>query len=280
MNAAPPQSLVFSDLDGSLLDHYSYSFAPALSTLRLLEELNIPLILVSSKTCAEISALRTQLDNCHPFIVENGAAVYIPRGYFPQQPAGTQVHGDYWVHEMAPSRDFWLAELAALAQEFDGAFDTFYTAGVAGIMAMTGLSETQAIAANNRGYSEPVKWLGSAQLENRFIARLRDAGATVARGGRFLCVTGPCDKGQALTWLRDEYGKLAPSTPLQDIAIGDSDNDRAMLEAAQHALLIRSPTHDFPTLTRTDNVIRSDRTGPAGWAEGVAQWLQEQGFTA
>ena len=70
---------MFSDLDGSLLDHYSYSFDAALPAVNALEELDIPLILVSSKTRAEILAVREQLANRHPFIVENGADVFVPQ---------------------------------------------------------------------------------------------------------------------------------------------------------------------------------------------------------
>ena len=75
----PVTRLVFSDLDGSLLDHYSYSYEAALPQMEALERAGIPLILVSSKTRAEILILREELANRHPFIVENGAAVFIPQ---------------------------------------------------------------------------------------------------------------------------------------------------------------------------------------------------------
>ncbi|MEM1155897.1 MAG: mannosyl-3-phosphoglycerate phosphatase, partial [Pseudomonadota bacterium] len=58
-----------------------------------------------------------------------------------------------------------------------------------------------------------------------------------------------------------------------DLAVGDSGNDIAMLEAAGTALLVRSPAHAFPTLNRVDKVIHSHHYGPAGWAEGVEIWL-------
>jgi mannosyl-3-phosphoglycerate phosphatase family protein len=223
--------------------------------------------------------LRTALGNAHPFIVENGAAVFIPCGTFPVQPTGTGVQGEYWVHEIAPPRSRWLAELAALEVEFSGEFDTFCDAGVAGIMAMTGLGEEAASAANDRQYSEPVRWLGPPHREALFIQRLQVVGATVTRGGRFLSVSGSCDKGQALRWLRSRYQELHASGRVEDLAIGDSDNDRAMLEAARTALLIRSPVHDFPSLAKADAVLRSHQYGPAGWTEGVTQWLQANGIT-
>ena len=48
-----------------------------------------------------------------------------------------------------------------------------------------------------------------------------------------------------------------------------------MLEAAQTALVIRSPVHDFPEVNRTGGVIYSTATGSAGWAEGVTRWLDQ-----
>jgi mannosyl-3-phosphoglycerate phosphatase len=277
MNREVPAFLVFSDLDGSLLDHHSYSFAAALPMVSALEQLGIPLIMASSKTRAEILELRTALDNTHPFIVENGAGIFIPMDYFPTQPADTNTQGDYWVHEMAPPRSKWLTVLASLAGEFPNEFDSFYSAGVAGIVEMTGWSASEAQAANDRCYSEPVRWLGSAQREALFIQRLQDAGATVFKGGRFLSVSGSCDKGQALRWLRSRYQECSSLDRVADLAIGDSENDRPMLEAASAALLIRSPAHDFPPLAKIESVIRSQQYGPAGWAEGVSQWLQSNG---
>lgn len=271
--------LVFSDLDGSLLDHYDYEFQQALPVVRALEALHIPLILVSSKTCTEMLELRKTLDNEHPFIVENGAAIYIPQDYFPAKPEECKTLGKYWVCEMAPPRQCWLQELSTLEKDFPGQFETFHGAGIAGIVAITGLSESRAQAANERGYSEPVKWLGTPQAESEFVQRLRNAGATVARGGRFLAVSGDCDKGQALVWLRSRYGEVQPRDTLADLAIGDSDNDRAMLEAARTALVIKSPVHDFPQLDRDIGVLHSRDPGPTGWADGVCRWLATHGIS-
>ena len=70
--------VVFTDLDGSLLDGETYSFESATQALKALRMRNIPLILVSSKTRAEMEPLRRRLNHRDPFIVENGAAVFVP----------------------------------------------------------------------------------------------------------------------------------------------------------------------------------------------------------
>jgi mannosyl-3-phosphoglycerate phosphatase family protein len=270
--------LVFTDLDGSLLDHDSYSYRDALPALQRLGELDIPVIIATSKTRAEVEPLREELGNRAPFIVENGAAVYIPEGLFSGQPAQTSARDGYWVREAAAPRERWLALLDELGESFAGEFDTFARAGSPGIARLTGLSEEAAALANQREYSEPVLWLGSPARREAFTARLRAGGARPLQGGRFLAVSGDCDKGRALAWLRDVYRDSCRTDVCHDLAIGDSGNDCAMLEAAQTALVVRSPAHGFPPLARSEGVIYSTGFGPAGWAEGVARWLS--GFPA
>ena len=269
--------LVFTDLDGTLLDHHDYSFEPALARLQQLEQLGIPLVIASSKTRAEIEPLRSELGNSHPFICENGAAVFIPEGYFPAQPGSTIARDGWWVREFCEPRSTWLALLAELADEFPGDFTSFSMAGTEGICAMTGLDPAAARLANQRDYSEPVQWLGPQERRAHFLQRLTEAGANVLQGGRFLGVAGDCDKGRALAWLREVYAAHAAAV-IDDLAAGDSGNDIAMLRAAGTALLVRSPVHDFPLVARQEGLLRSTLTGPAGWSEGVGEWLRQLGL--
>ena len=92
--------LVFTDLDGTLLDHESYSFEPALVALAVLKDNNIPLIVCTSKTRAEIELIRVQLNNIHPFISENGGAIFIPKNYFLQMPHTSREEADYSIIEL------------------------------------------------------------------------------------------------------------------------------------------------------------------------------------
>lgn len=74
--------LIFTDLDGILLDHDGYNFDAAKLSLAQLSEQQIPVIINSSKTASEIQSLRLVLNNQHPFIIENGSAVFVPENYF------------------------------------------------------------------------------------------------------------------------------------------------------------------------------------------------------
>lgn len=264
--------VIYSDLDGTLLDHHDYSHAAADGLLARLDRRGIPVVLCTSKTRAELLALRRELNNRHPFIVENGAAVCIPEGYLPEPPSGAVLEEGFCVKAFVPGRSHWLALLRQGAQGFAGKFRAFHDMTADELADLTGLSSAQAGLAAQREYGEPVQWLGSDADRERFVEALQGLGARVLRGGRFLHVSGDCDKGRAMNWLNAQLaeGGRAPVT----VALGDSQNDAAMLEAADHAVLVRSPVHPFPALGRTGPTLRTSATGPAGWVEGVTRIIQ------
>jgi mannosyl-3-phosphoglycerate phosphatase len=74
--------VVFSDVDGVRCDPYPDSFTSAANTLRHLEPDEVPLVLCSSKTRAEIEGIQQELGIRHPFVCESGGAAFIPAGYF------------------------------------------------------------------------------------------------------------------------------------------------------------------------------------------------------
>lgn len=284
MNPTPakPTTLIFSDLDGSLLDHYSYSFAPALPVLKHLESQAIPLICTTSKTFAELLPLRQKLANKHPFIVENGAAVYIPCDYF-EKPVKSELkdvsyRDGYLRFGFCKRREHWQYLLEQLHHEFPRQFNHFSNMGLEGIRQATGLSALEASQANQRDFSEPVLWQGDEVTKQRFIKNMHNFGAKVLQGGRFLHISGTCDKGLALKWLRNIFEQQW-RTPIKTLAAGDGKNDVPMLEVCDIALIIRSPAHQPPNLTRDDYYL-SDALGPAGWAEGVAKLLNFNNETA
>lgn len=75
--------VIFTDLDATLLDHQTYSFKPARPVLEKIKKLNIPVVLCTSKTRAETEPLARKLGLKHPFIVENGGAIFMAENYFP-----------------------------------------------------------------------------------------------------------------------------------------------------------------------------------------------------
>jgi predicted mannosyl-3-phosphoglycerate phosphatase (HAD superfamily) len=76
--------IVLTGLDGSLLDAQTNSYGAARQALSALERRSIPLIPVSRRTRAQLEEIRQQLHLEHPFISEDGSALYLPEHYFPE----------------------------------------------------------------------------------------------------------------------------------------------------------------------------------------------------
>lgn len=279
--------LVFSDLDGSLLDHVDYSWSSAQPALQKLQQAQIPLIFNTSKTLPEVIELRSALANPHPFICENGAAIYIPKAYFAAQPKSTSnctIAGqDFWYCQIGETRDYWQKLLLEAAPDHS-VYRSFAQLGKEQIARATGLSIQQSANANQRKASEVIHWLGNSQEQRNFISSLQNHGAQILQGGRFLHLLSPkANKGSAMQWLTAQYQQSNANT-LFTVAIGDSANDIPMLEISDYAIVIRR--HSIPSLILmredTINIYTSDSIGSLGWNNSLLQLLNnlQTRFTA
>lgn len=267
--------LIFTDLDGTLMDHYNYSSTAAYQALNYCHELEIPIIPTTSKTFAELLVIRQQLNLDGPFIVENGAAVYIPKHITLSLKGRCEDKGNYWCYSLAPKRAKWLAIVDQLNTEFHGEFTHFEAMTTLALTAATGLTFPAAKLAKQREYGEPILWLGSSERREVFITRATELGASPISGGRFIHITGESDKATAMKWLLAQYQRHFVGKEFLSIALGDGPNDISMLEQADFACQVRSPTHPFPPLQRALNAptYQTKLDGPAGWNEYITTYI-------
>lgn len=256
MNA--PDFLIFSDLDGTLLGHDDYSWAPAKPALDALKARGCGVILASSKTAAEIAPLRAEMGLADwPAIVENGAGLLDPGD-------DTGSTGDDGIY-----RDL-RARLADLPEGFHG-FGDMDTAEVA---ATTGLPEQDAARARLRRFSEPGLWTGTDAALERFLEAADAAGLSARRGGRFLTLSFGGTKAGRMDDIIDTY------RPRHTIALGDAPNDSEMLERADIGVIIRNDAAPpLPPMPGEDSgrIRRTTEEGPAGWCQAVLGLMQELG---
>jgi len=269
-----PFPLIITDLDATLLDHETYSWQPASEALAALRARSIPLVLNSSKTRPEIELLRTELGNRHPFVVENGAAVLTPVGYF-REPAQEPPGDDYELERFGAPRQTIVREIRRLRSERDLAVEGFSDWTVAQIAERTGLPLESAARAADRCCSEPTVFSGDSASLEWFQSELERVGLRTLQGGRFLHVTGRFDKADGVRRLRERYSAEHPDQEVVVIALGDSPNDQGMLDAADVAVIVRSPRSERLQVSKPRRILRTELPGPSGWNQAVGELLDE-----
>jgi mannosyl-3-phosphoglycerate phosphatase len=249
--------IVFSDLDGTLLDHDSYSFDAARPALDALADRGIPLILATSKTAAEVSVLHGALRlDALPAIVENGAGIYRPGTM-------TDTDGAYLALRAALDR---------LPPDLRAPFVGFGDMSAQTVADITGLTPEAAMLARQRQHSEPGLWRGSDDTRAAFVAALAQMGIAARSGGRFLTLSHGRTKADGLRQIMAECGAT------HSVALGDAPNDVEMLMAADVGVIVRNDHGPgIPPLNgeAEGRIRRTTLPGPAGWCEAVLSILNE-----
>ncbi len=266
--------LVLTDLDGTLLDAETYSFDAAKEALDQLRARGVPLILVSSKTRAEMEPLRFQFDGQDPFIVENGAAIFAPQGYFSCPWEEAMLRGPYQCVELGIPYATLRVALRELEQHLGCRLRGFGDMPAEEIAERTGLSLPDARRAKQREYDEPFVADPPHPPLDAMNAFLAPKALCCTRGGRFYHLMGNTDKGRACQILIDQFRRHYGG-PTVTVAVGDSLNDLPMLAIADHPMLVKKadgshePGLDLPRLIRLPGI------GPVGWNQAILDLLTQ-----
>ncbi len=263
--------VVFTDLDGTLLDHSTYSFEPARPALAALAEAGAPVVFCTSKTRAETERWREALGNADPFVVENGGAAFFPEGYFGPGERGDRRDGGYAVLEFGrPYADLRRA-LADIRAATGLPLRGFGDMGLDEIADRCGFSREDAALAARREYDEPFAGVDAAGLAR--VGREAEArGLRIVSGGRFHHLVGPSDKGRAVRALRGLFD--AAAGPVRAIGLGDSPNDEPMLREVDVPVLVRRPDGGHCDGLHIPGLVIAPYSGPEGWREAVLGLLR------
>ncbi len=264
-----PTIIIFTDLDGTLLHPRTYSFDEARSALELIRRRDIPLVLCSSKTRAEVEVYRRRLANDHPFISENGGGVFIPEGYFPSAVDGKIQAGYRLICFGSPYQEL-RNTLTDLRERLSIKVRGFGDMSAQEIAFISGLSESEAALAKMRDFDEPFIFEGSGAQADVFLQAIEARGYRWTRGA-FYHITGENDKGRAATFLNDLYEKKYG--PILTIGIGDSLNDLPLLRAVDLPVLVQKENGTYEEGITLPNLKRADGIGPGGWNRMIMSLL-------
>ncbi|MFO8077891.1 MAG: HAD-IIB family hydrolase, partial [Thermoplasmatota archaeon] len=253
------------DLDGTLLDHQTYSFAPAQKSLQFLNKNNIPVIFCSSKTRKELLYWKDQLNNTHPFISENGGGIFIPKSYFSFSFEHTDHDESSYIIRFGAS----FSQLQKTMQELEDQFDviSFLTMPTKTIEKYTGLSKKMAQLASEREYDIPFLINDPTQIDD-IIQYIHQHHLHITKGGRFYHLIGENDKGKAVNMLTRLYHQHYST--VESIGIGDSENDFSMLKQVNKPYLVKKTNGSYAS----SNFSHAQGIGPEGWHEIIEKEYQ------
>ena len=258
--------IIFTDLDGTLLDYYTYSCEVAMPLVTRLKRAVIEIVLCSSKTRAEIEMYRKRLGLNTPFIVENGGAIFIDRDYFTFPYEHHRAIGNYRVIELGIAYGEVRRILEGVRRENSLSFRGFGDMDDAQVAALTGLDMISAGRARRREYGETLDLGGSERDIKHILDRIKDAGLNWSRGSRLCSVASGSDKGIAVRVVTGLYNKKLGK--IKTIGVGDSPNDEPMLAEVDFPVLVQKPGGCWENI-ELPNLYKVNGIGPEGWVVAI-----------
>lgn len=256
--------IFFTDLDGTLLDHNTYSFDGALEGLDLLMREDVKPVPVTSKTADEVLELMKNLDVYTPFVFENGygIGVCLENGEYEYV---TDNRGVSFLREYIPLvQDFFGSDIKILNDISPDEMNT-----------LTGLgTERSGLALKRRGSLLFLPVGDREKVEDELVRlniSLDRCGVKVTRGGRFYhLISADCGKDYGVKKVIEYYEKNNIKVEKTGAA-GDSLNDIPMLKEVDYPYIVKKS--DGTWIETGFQVFRTENRGPYGFTEAVKDFL-------
>ncbi len=261
--------VIFTDLDGSLLNHDDYSYKDAIPSLNRIKKLKIPLIFTSSKTRVEIELLQKEIGIREPFIVENGAAIFFPENYKNFKLDLPRYNG-YRVLILGKDYNYIRKFINKVRKEIP--IKGFGDMSVEEIAKLTNLPVEKAKYSKMREFTEPFILEDRSKLPI-LEKKASEYGLKITKGGRFFHLIGKeQDKGKAVKLTADIFRKNIGD--ITTVGIGDSKNDIPMLQVVDIPVLIPKINMEYENIN-IHGVIKASYPGSKGWNEVVWRLIDE-----
>lgn len=259
------KTLIFTDLDGTFLNHYDYSFNDSSDALNKISEKDIPLIFTTSKTKVEVELLQKKVGIKEPFIIENGAAIFFPIDYKNLDFSFLDKYEDYYILQLGLTYKEILKFYNKYKVEF-GMFG-FSDMSLQEVANYTGLNISEVELSKKRNFTEPFLLKDESNLEE--LQNLaKKFNIKITKGGRFYHLIGKDqDKGEAVKKTKKIFKKVYDKK-INSIALGDGENDIVMLDNVDVPILMKNHRDEFIDCN-IKNIQKSTYQGSKGWNEMV-----------
>lgn len=259
------KTIIFTDLDGTFLNHDNYSFKESLKSLKKIDKKKIPLIFTTSKTKTEVELLQKKVGIKEPFIIENGAAIFFPNNYQNFDLSFLKKHENYYIFQLGIKYKDILKFYNRYKKEFK--MYGFSDMSEKEISEITSLKLKNAKLSKKRDFSEPFLLKDKSKLKRLKKIALK-YNIKITKGGRFYHLIGKNqDKGKALNSAIKIFKQLY-KTEINSIALGDGENDIEMLKSVDLPIIIQNHKGKYLDLD-IKNIQKSSYKGSKGWNEMV-----------
>ena len=268
------KKVIFTDLDGTLIDFQNYSFSASLEAVQRVKEAGIPVVFCSSKTRVEQEFYLDAMGIRDPIIVENGSAIFIPKGYFNFEFDYQREDNNYQIIELGVPFHIIRSVLDETRQFLGFKAHGYSDLPITKVMQLTGLSESFARNAAQREYSETILIKEDDELKfSSFISTLEGKNMSCISGGKFhTIISRDSNKGKALRILKTLFDRHFGGKT-ESIGIGDSANDLPLLNSVDRPFLVQKPPGNWTDFS-AKGIRKIPAIGPNGWTKMAQEILQ------
>jgi mannosyl-3-phosphoglycerate phosphatase len=266
-----PHHLIFTALEGALIDSRTGSFSPAEEALSELDRRHIAVVLLTSRTRAQIEPLRRKLGHNHPFITESGGGIFFPDGYFNIRIPGAVRIGRYLGIPLGRPYEEACSALDEIAEESGAGVAGFHHMSAREIADNTGLRLRDAELARSREFDEPFFFTSAEdQAIARFVAAAGERGYQARPGKTFWHISAGCDPLRAVRTVTQLFRETT-HTRLSSVGIGSTAHDLTWLRGVDHGVLLPGDgTGKGQTkASQIKNLSTGNAPGPAGWNAAI-----------
>ena len=257
--------LIFTDLDGSLLDKETFKFDVIKDYFKELVRNGIIIIPNSSKSEAELLDFNEQNNLDLSFITENGSSI----------------HGLNKIHHNLPDKIIISRTINEIRNVYEENISLDFKNKTTHILELEievqqkilGLPLDKIKLAIKRDHSLPIKFNGTEIEKKEFTKILKNSGLTIQTGGRIMNVCDNVDKSKAVSKVLQLIRKQLDDEVIT-IGVGDNENDIEMIEQTDYPCLVKNDNFDS-SLINIDNLIKSSEPSPLGWADVIKTAIQK-----
>ena len=254
--------IVFTDLDGSLLNTQNFKFEKAKSLIKKIIKDSNFIIPNSSKTELEIKNFIKKLKIKLPFISENGSEIHNLNTIERKLPKKITIARD--------RNTILKIFLKNMSKEILIKCDFLYKMNNKKKSNILGLKGRDLIASSKRRFTYAFIFKGDSKLKKLLFKKTYKAGLGIQQGGRVMNLGDNVTKGMAIKKTLN-FIKSVNKNKITTIAVGDNQNDLSMLKVVKYPCIVSNRSIKI----NNKNKIYTNKKAPEGWIEVVKKAMDK-----